>query len=480
MAYMNLVPGVGAVLLVDDNEGQRSMMSEMIASMGYTVETAVDGQDALNKLDSAQFSAIVTDLVMPRVDGFQLLKTLIERDELTPAIVLTGFGNIAHAVSVVHDLKAFWFLDKPTQPAALSALLDRAIRYGTALKEKERLQHDLSRQGVLGELVGASEAMQPVYSLVRRVAPAHASVLITGESGTGKEVVARTIHKLSPRAAFPFVAINCAALPQELIESELFGYEKGAFTGAAGRHAGCFEQANGGTLLLDEIGEMPQAMQARLLRALEESKVRRLGGTAEIAVNVRVLAATNRRVEEQVERRALREDLYYRLNVFHVHLPALRERKEDIHQLSMTILSDLNKKHQCKVTGIDSSTLECLMAHHWPGNVRELRNVLEFGAITAREETIMPQHLPKSVRSRPEAPKPIAAEEGGLRMDVGRTLEEIEKAYIMETLKATGDKKKTAEMLGISLRTLYNRLAASPAPETSDEHDDRSFPVAAS
>src|ERR1041385_1595203 len=305
---MTLAPSPPAsnVLMVDDDEQQLSMLSEMITSFGYQVHTAVDGQDALAKLASAQFSVIVTDLVMPRMDGFQFLRTLAENEESTPAIVLTAFGNITHAVSVVHDLGAFWFLEKPVQPAALGALLDRAVRYHAVLKEKDRLQRELSHQGMLGDLIGSSDAMRHVYTLIQRVAPVHASVLITGESGTGKEMAARTIHKLSPRANAPFVAINCAALPEELIESELFGHEKGAFTGATGRHIGCFEQANEGTLLLDEIGEMPAAMQARLLRALEESKLRRLGGTSEIPINVRVLAATNRNVEEEVERRALR------------------------------------------------------------------------------------------------------------------------------------------------------------------------------
>lgn len=454
------------VLVVDDDHRQRLVLSEMIASLGYSVGTAVDGQEALSKLEATQFNVIITDLVMPRMDGFQLLRTLIERDEATPAIVLTGFGNITHAVSVVHDLRAFWFLEKPTQPSVLAALLDRAIRYGSVLKEKDRLQRELSQQGVLGEMVGSSEAMQQVYTLVQRVAPAHASVLITGESGSGKEVVARTIHKLSPRAASPFVAVNCAALPQDLIESELFGHEKGAFTGAAGRHAGCFEQAHRGTLFLDEIGEMPAAMQARLLRALEESKVRRLGGTSEVPVDVRVLAATNRRVEEEVARKALREDLYYRLNVFHVNLPPLREHKEDLYELATSMISDLNRKHQRKVTGCDASTLEILTAYNWPGNVRELRNVLEFAVITAGEGLIMPHQLPQAVKSLSIDPR-IAPAEGGVHFELGRTLQEVEREYIIQTLKVTKDKKKTAELLGISLRTLYNRLAAAPQTRTA-------------
>jgi len=459
---MSVVPLASAVLVVDDDPQQLSMLSGMISSFGYQVEAAVDGQDALSKLNAAQFAVIVTDLVMPRMDGFQFLRTLNESDESTPAIVLTAFGNITDAVSVVHDLGAFWFLEKPVQPAALGALLDRAIRYNAVLKEKERLQRELSHQGMLGDLVGSSDAMRQVYTLIQRVAPVHASVLITGESGTGKEMAARTIHKLSPRASFPFVAINCAALPEELIESELFGHEKGAFTGATGRHIGCFEQANEGTLLLDEIGEMPAAMQARLLRALEESKVRRLGGTAEIPVNVRVLAATNRNVEDEVARRCLREDLYYRLNVFHLNLPPLRERKDDLCQLINVMITDLNRKHECKVTACEAATLEVLAAHAWPGNVRELRNVLEFAVITAREGPLMPHHLPKSVRSHPSPVKLAAPEPNGSGFPVGLTLEEVEHDYILQTLEATKDKKKTAEILGISLRTLYNRLAAAP------------------
>jgi|RhiMethySRZTD1v2_1073278.scaffolds.fasta_scaffold134711_3 DNA-binding NtrC family response regulator len=465
---MNLPAPPSTVLVVDDDQRQRLVLSEMISSLGYSVCTAVDGQEALSKLEADHFAVIVTDLVMPRMDGFQLLRTLIERDEAIPAIVLTGFGNITHAVSVVHDLRAFWFLEKPTQPSVLAALLDRAIRYGSILKEKDRLQRELSQQGVLGEMVGSSDAMQQVYTLVQRVAPAHASVLITGESGTGKEVVARTIHKLSPRAAFPFVAVNCAALPQDLIESELFGHEKGAFTGAAGRHAGCFEQAHRGTLFLDEIGEMPAAMQARLLRALEESKVRRLGGTSEIPVDVRVLAATNRRVEEEVARKSLREDLYYRLNVFRIHLPPLRNHIEDLYELATAMIGDLNRKHERKVTGCDAATLEILTSYAWPGNVRELRNVLEFAVITAGEGAIMPHQLPQSVRSQSIQFKPSSDDSEGVYFELGRTLQEIEREYIVRTLRVTKDKKKTAELLGISLRTLYNRLAAAPQTRTAD------------
>ena len=456
---------LATVLIVEDDPQERAVMVEMVESLGYSTETAADGEEALCKLDSAPIAAIVTDLMMPRMDGFELLRTMMERGHTAPAIMLTGFGSISQAVSIVHELRAFWFLEKPAQPEVLQTLLDRAIKYGNLVQKTESLQRELSYQGVLGDMIGASEPMQQVYALIQRAAPTNASVLITGESGTGKEMVARTIHRLSRRADGPFVAINCAALPADLIESELFGHEKGSFTGATGRHAGCFEQANGGTLFLDEIGEMSQAMQARLLRALEESKVRRLGGTVETPVDVRILAATNRSVEA-ADRGYLREDLYYRLNVFCVHLPPLRERKSDIPAISTAIIGQLNQKHGCQVTSIHPSALERLMAHPWPGNVRELRNVLEWAVITAGTECIFTAHLPKALHGGngsavAEVTLPDPGAEGTIQFQAGRSLEEIENEYIHLTMKSVNqDKRKAARLLGISLRTLYTRLAA--------------------
>ncbi|HSP66223.1 MAG TPA: sigma-54 dependent transcriptional regulator [Bryobacteraceae bacterium] len=453
-----MTPGAKkTVLVVEDDPMERAVLAEMVASLGYAVEQACDGEEALEKLDTTPVAAIVTDLMMPRMDGFELLRGLIDAGQTPPAIVLTAFGNIAQAVSIVHELRAFWFLEKPADRSVLGTLLERALEYGSLVRETERLQRELGYHGILGDLVGASKPMQQVSTLIQRVAPTTASVLITGESGTGKEMVARTIHRLSPRAARPFVAINCAAVPQDLIESELFGHEKGAFTGAVGRRAGCFEQADGGTLLLDEIGEMPLAMQARLLRALEESKVRRLGGTSETAVNVRVLAATNRLVSA-LDRKTLREDLYYRLNVFNIHMPPLRERKDDIALLAQAILGDLNRKHETNVTNLHAGALERLMSHSWPGNVRELRNVLEWSVITVGKGTIHPWHLPKSFGAAVDAPQ--AEERSVPRPEGGKTLDEVEMEYIMYTLQvANNDRKKAAHMLGISVRTLYNRLA---------------------
>src|SRR6185312_13964426 len=346
------------------------------------------------------------------------------------------------------------------------------------MAETERLQRQLSLHGVLGNMVGTAESMRRVFSLIQQVAPKTASVLISGESGTGKECVASAIHKLSPRAGGPFIAINCAAIPESLIESELFGHEKGAFTGAVGRQAGCFEHASGGTLFLDEIAEMPMPMQAKLLRVLEESKVRRLGGHGEISIDVRVLAATNRPLEEALEKKLLREDLYYRLNVFNILLPPLRHRKEDIPAISEALIRILNLRNDCRVTHLDSDALSVLMNYSWPGNIRELRNILERAVIIAHEGALSPCHFPRDFnlpRQTPTAFSPVTAPPSAasaLIFEPGKALQEMEEAYIRLTLKyANNNRMRAAEILGISLRTLYKRLADfAKADEASPEN----------
>ena len=316
-------------------------------------------------------------------------------------------------------------------------------------------------------MVGTSPRMQEIFALLQQAGPTRAGVLITGESGTGKELVARTLHALSPRREGPFVAINCAALPESLIESELFGHEKGSFTGANERRAGCFELAQRGTLLLDEIGEMPMATQAKLLRILEDSKVRRLGGRSEFEVDVRVVAATNKVPEEAVRGGHLREDLFYRLNIFHVHIPPLRERKEDIRSIAEVLMSDMNRKHECRVTEISEAVMESLLRHSWPGNVRELRNVMERAVILAGEGSMEVRHLPAFLQGRSAPVSVTAAEDSGdVHFAIGTTVEEAEKGLILRTLDHTNNNKtRAAEILGISLKTLHNKLKEYGAKE---------------
>jgi DNA-binding NtrC family response regulator len=448
------------VLIVDDEANQRSGLAAMVAEWGMTPEIAADGNEALEKLAEFPADVILTDLNMPGLDGFGLLERLRDAGEMPPTIVLTAFGSIEKAVQTVHELGAYWFLDKPYQASVLKVLISRAGSHAGLLADKRNLERQLGYKGSLGELVGTSPKMQEIFALLQQAGPSKACVLITGESGTGKELVARTLHALSPRRQGPFIAVNCAALPETLIESELFGHEKGSFTGASERRAGCFEVAQHGTLLLDEIGEMPVATQAKLLRILEDSKVRRLGGKTEFQVDVRVLAATNKVPEEAVRGGHLREDLYYRLNVFQVHMPPLRDRRSDIPALADALLGEMNRKHECRVVEISPTVLETLESHNWPGNVRELRNVIERAVILAGEGVIERKHLPAFLQGAASPAAAAVVDEGdAVRFAVGTTVEEAEKGLILRTLEHTNNNKtRAAEILDISLKTLHNKL----------------------
>lgn len=433
----------------------------MIAGWGYETASAANGAEALDRLREFEASAIVTDLMMPGMDGSELLRRLKDQGQAPPAIVLTAFGNLETAVALVHDLGAFWFLEKPLQPGALRLLLSRAVAQSRLTDYNEALERRLSEQGVLGNLVGGSDVMQRIFSLIRQVAPTRATVLITGESGTGKELAARAIHDLSPRRTAPFVAINCAALTETLIESELFGHEKGSFTGAVERRRGCFELADGGTLLLDEIGEMPAPTQAKLLRVLEERKVRRLGAAREVEVDVRLLAATNRDLLAEVKQNRFREDLFFRLNVFEVSLPPLRDRREDIPALCEVMVRDMNIRHQCRVSGIDAQAMTLLQNQEWPGNARELRNVVERAVIIAGEGLVQSSHF-FGLHSSARAPV-VSGDE--VRLSVGATIDEAERALIEATLRHTGNNRtRAATILGISQKTLFNKLREYGAP----------------
>jgi DNA-binding NtrC family response regulator len=390
------------------------------------------------------------------MDGMELLQRLAEQPQQIAVVLLTAQGSIDVAVDAM-KAGAYDFIQKPVDPARLKQILQNAARQrGTAL-ELEVTKRKLRDTGLFGQMVGPSRPMQEIFHLIEMVAPSTASVLITGESGTGKEMVARTIHDLSPRKNKPFVAINCSAIPETLIESEIFGHEKGAFTGAMERRAGCFELAEEGTLLLDEIGEMPAATQAKLLRVLEDRKLRRLGSKVETPVDVRVLAATNIVPEEAVAKGALRGDLYYRLNVFNIHMPPLREHKEDVPQLMDALLADMNAKHGRNVGGVSEVVLQMFQSHNWPGNVREMRNTMERAVIVCDGPLIEPRHLPPNFGNA--GVRTVANDGEGIRLEVGTTVSDAEKMLILKTLAASNNNKtRAAEILGISLKTLHNKL----------------------
>src|SRR5512146_2573134 len=426
------------ILIVEDEENERTGLAELVSAWGYRTETAEDGVEGLDKIESFSPGIVITDLKMPRMDGMELLEHISEHPEEIAVILLTAQGSIDAAVAAM-KLGAYDFIEKPVNPTRLRNILQNASRQRGTDRELEVTRRMLRDTGQMGLLVGSSKKMQEVFHLVELVAPSTASVLITGESGTGKELVARTIHSLSTRKSKPFVAINCAAIPETLIESEIFGHEKGAFTGALERRIGCFELAEGGTLLLDEIGEMPIATQAKLLRVLEDRKLRRLGSKSETSVDVRVLAATNKVPEDAVAKGQLRNDLYYRLNVFNIHMPPLREHKEDIPKLVETLLADMNAKHGREVGGVADAVLQMFNTYNWPGNVRELRNTLERAVIVCDSALIEQRHLPPNFGSG--GLKVASTEGGGIRMDVGTTVGEAEKMLILKTLAATNNNK---------------------------------------
>lgn len=444
------------VLIVEDEENERIGLAELVSRWGYLTETASNGVEALDKVVTWSPTIVITDLKMPRMGGMELIERLESQPQTLAVVVVTAQGTIDSAVRAMR-MGAYDYITKPIDFNRLRTILQNASERREDKLEKEVMRRKLRDTGSLGALVGSSRKMQEIFRLIEMVAPSTASVLITGASGTGKELVARTIHELSPRRNRPFIAINCAAIPETLIESEIFGHEKGAFTGALERRTGCFELAEGGTLLLDEIGEMPVATQAKLLRVLEDRKLRRLGSKVETTVDVRVLAATNKLPEEAVAKGELRNDLYYRLNVFNIHMPLLREHKEDLQELAQSLLSEMSQKHGRKVATISDAVLHAFQNYSWPGNVRELRNTLERAVIVCEGPVIETRHLPPGfgqMTARPAVNDPDA-----VRLGVGTTVEEAERLLILKTLEATSNNKtRAAEILGISLKTLHNKL----------------------
>src|SRR6266545_1333039 len=453
---MNKPMSHGKVLIVEDEENERSGLAELVSSWGYSAQTARDGQEGHEKVAAWSPSIVITDLKMPRMGGMELLERVAGDSQTIAVIVVTAQGTIDSAVQAMR-MGAYDYITKPIDTSRLRTILQNASALLDTRVELEVTRRKLRDAGSLGSLVGPSKKMQEIFRLIEMVAPSTASVLITGASGTGKEMVARTIHELSPRRTKPFVPINCAAIPETLIESEIFGHEKGAFTGALERRTGCFELAEGGTLLLDEIGEMPVGTQAKLLRVLEDRKLRRLGSKVETSVDVRVLAATNKIPDEAVARGELRNDLYYRLNVFNIHMPSLREHKEDVPDLVQTLLAEMNAKHGRRVATVSEAVLNAFRNYSWPGNVRELRNTLERAVIVCEGAVIETKHLPPGFGQAPL--RPSAADADSIRVGVGTTVGEAERLLILKTLESTNNNKtRAADVLGISLKTLHNKL----------------------
>jgi DNA-binding NtrC family response regulator len=445
------------ILVVDDYEPIREGLRIALGEFGYMdVDDAPDAETALEKVLLSPPDVIIVDLNLPGKSGLELVADLQQLGIETTAIVLTAHGSIDSAVQATRR-GVFEYLSKPITPAHLRSVVDRAMERTALRREVLQLRREMLRAGHLSDLVGRSPAMLEIYRLIEQVAPTSASVLITGASGTGKEVIARTLHRLSQRATRTMVAVNCAAIPATLLESELFGHEKGAFTGATASRTGRFEEASGSTLFLDEIGEMPVDLQSKLLRSLEDRKVRRVGGDRDIPIDVRVISATNAPLETLLRDGKLREDLYFRLNVFMIAIPPLRERTEDIPVLAEHFLQEhLRENPAARVVGFSEGALQRLKAYPWPGNVRELRNAVQRAAIMCGEGEIQPEHLPPSVRGGEPV---IRSSARGVLIAPGTSMDEAEKAIILDTLRqCEGHKARTAEILGISLKTLYTRL----------------------
>ena len=445
----------GRVLIIDNDRAHCEALSDCMKASDYEVRTLTPGPAAIEIAESFAPTAIVIDASAEGYDPFTLLRELRILQPHTPVILTAHNSSVELALRAIQEEGAYHYFEKPVDTEKFLTVLEGAVELSEARRENEILRRQLRDRGAFGELVGNSEEMQRVYSLIEQVASSSASVLITGESGTGKELVARTIHNLSPRRNAPLLAINCSAIPDTLMESELFGHEKGAFTGAVSRRHGCFELANTGTLMLDEIGEMPTLLQAKLLRVLEERVVHRLGSRKDVSVDVRLLAATNKEPHGAVRDGTLREDLLYRLNVISIHLPKLSERLEDLPLLTQHLITRLASKHNRPARFISPAALDALRYHSWPGNVRELRNVIERAVVICSGEQIERHHFapyPFDQRQRLRS-------EDTVTFPVGTPLREIERQMILRTLDKTGNNKtRAAQLLNISLKTLHNKL----------------------
>ena len=444
----------GTVLVVDDDEGTCDLLEMVLVGEGYDVKVETSAAAALTHLDDPELDTILTDLHMDGIDGTELCRRVEAHRPELPVVVVTGHVSVDAAVAAMRA-GAYDFLTKPIDIQLLNPVVARAVRHHRLGREVSRLRRALADQQSFGEMIGRSPAMHKVFDLIERVAGTEASVLVTGESGTGKELVARSLHARGRRSDGPFVALNCAALPPGLVESELFGHARGAFTGARDARDGLFVQAKGGTLFLDEIGEMPPEVQPKLLRALQERKVRPVGGTQEIELDVRLVTATNRDLAAEVESERFREDLLYRIDVVRVELPPLRMRGRDVLLLAQSFIERHAAQSQRDIKGLDPAAAELLLVYDWPGNVRELENCMERAVALTRHDRIMPVDLPSKVRDH-QAKSVVVVTEDPEDLP---SLEDLERRYINRVLEITaGNKSHAARILGVERRTLYRRL----------------------
>lgn len=437
------------LLIADDERHVAEGLKLILSDDGYAAEMATDGEEAWQKVQTGEFGLVLADLMMPGMDGLELFARMREKGIDSEVIIITGAGTVASAVEAMR-VGAYDYLTKPLDLARIKALIPKALEKYQVKTANRQLQERIERLTRFGEMLGESEEMRNIYRIIEAVAPSNASVLITGESGTGKELVARAIHQKSGRKKGPFIAVNCGAFPREILENELFGHEKGAFTGAINEKAGCFELAHGGTLFLDEVAEMEPDIQVKFLRALEQRTFRRLGGKKEIEVDIRVVAATNQNVQVALEKGKLRDDVYHRLAVIPLPLPPLRDRGTDLILLAKEFLRRSATEYGKTIAGFSDAALEFISTYRWPGNVRELKNAIERAVILATEQEIAPADL---------QPRQFALEEREIHIPVGSSLREAERLITLRTFAFTGgDHTKTATILGINEQDLRDQL----------------------
>ena len=438
------------ILIIDDEKNIREGLSAALELEGYSVRLAADGREGLALIERGDIDLVITDLRMPGISGEEVLARVRGESPGIPVIVLTGHGSIDTAVDAMRN-GAYDFLTKPLSLDRLTLIVKRALAGRELEIRHSSLQQELDAKTSFESIIGKSAEMQRIFQMVRKAADSKASVLITGESGTGKELIANALHNLSPRKDKPFIKVHCAALSESLLESELFGHETGAFTGAAARKRGRFELANGGTIFLDEIGEINQNVQIKILRVLQDKRFERVGGEETLEVDVRVIAATNRNLEEEILQGRFREDLFYRLNVVHIQVPPLRERKDDIPLMLNAFLDEFNRENNKSITGFDSRSRSALYKYGWPGNIRQLRNCVESAVVMCSGSQISLEDLPPTIRG--------AAEASVIQVPMGITLAEAEKIIIQQNLAANqGNKSKTADVLDIGRKTLHRKL----------------------